>query len=350
MRVVLVRLSALGDIVHTWPLAEALRSARADAHLSWVVEERFRLLVDGHPAVDSVLTVDTRRWRRSPWSGRNRAEIAMLRSRFRELAPDLALDPQGVVKSALVCRWTGAPQRIGLAMPWRRERLAGLAYTATLPGSRDHRHVVASNLELLRAIGAAPPAALARPDGRWLLERIGEGPSPVSGRPPSVALLPGAGRADKLLPVEGLAAVARWAAASGNTVSVVWGPGEHERARELVARAGEGTHLAPPTDLAGLVRALAGARAVVGGDTGPVHLAASLGVPVLAVFTTTDWRRNGPLGPRVEVVSGVRESDGRPRGSARAARPGPVTPEQMVAGIERLLGQERVGIGPCMRS
>jgi len=338
MRIVLVRLSALGDIVHTWPLAEALRRARADAHLSWVVEERFRLLVDGHPAVDSVLTVDTRQWRRSPWTGHSRARVAMLRSRFRELAPDLALDPQGVVKSALVCWWTGAPRRVGLALPWRRERVAGLAYTATLPGSRHHRHVVASNLELVRALGATPPADLPHPDGRWLLEQITGRPSRVPAQPPYVALLPGAGRADKLLPVKGLAAVARRAVAAGSAVSVVWGPGEHERASELVARAGEGTRLAPPTDLAGLVQALAGAQAVIGGDTGPVHLAASLGVPVLAIFTTTDWRRNGPLGPRVEVVSGARDSGGCPRGSARAARPGRVTPEQMVAGIERLLG------------
>jgi len=338
MRTVLVRLSALGDIVHTWPLAVALRTARPDAHLTWVVEERFRPLVDGHPAVDSVLTVDTRGWRRSPWSGPTRARIAMLRTRLHELDPDLALDPQGVVKSALVTWWTGAAQRIGLARPWRRERLAGLAYTATLPGSSDRRHVVASNLELVRAVGATPPLELPHPDGRWLLERIADRPSPVTGQPPYVALLPGAGRADKLLPVEGLAEAARRAVAAGYAVHVLWGPGEDERASEVVAVAGEGTVLAPPTDLAGLVQVLAGARAVVGGDTGPVHLAASFGVPVLAVFTTTDWRRNGPLGPRVEVVSGTRDGDDRPSGSARAARPGRVTPAQLADGIDRLLG------------
>lgn len=335
-----MRLSALGDIVHTWPLAAALRSARPEAHLSWVVEERFRLLVEGHPAVDSVLTVDTRQWRRRPWSGCSRAEIALLRSRFLELAPELALDPQGVFKSALVCRWTGAPQRVGLALPWRRERLAGLAYTATVPGCRRHPHVVASNLELLRALGAEPPAELPMPDGRWLAERVGGRAVPPAGAPPCVALLPGAGGADKLLPVEALAAVGRRAVAAGWAVSVVWGPGEQERAAELVERAGEGVLMAPPTDLAGLVQALAGAQAVVGGDTGPVHLAASLAVPVLGVFTATDWRRNGPLGPRVEVVSGARAGDDHPRGSARAAQPGRVSPEQMVAGFERLLGHE----------
>ena len=338
MRIVLVRLSALGDIVHTWPLADALRSTRPDACLCWVVEERLRLLVDGHPAVDCVITVDTRRWRRNPLSGQTRAAMAGLRSRFDELEPDLALDPQGVVKSALVTWWTGAAQRVGLALPWRRERIAGLAYTSTLPGSREQRHVVASNLELLRAVGVTPPAGLPHPDGRWLIERTRGRPAPVADQPPYVALLPGAGRARKLLPVEGLAEIARRAAAAGHAVQVVWGPGEEERASQVVASAGKGATLAPPTDLAGLIQVLARARAVVGGDTGPVHLAASLGVPALAIFTTTDWRRNGPLGARVEVVSGARDGDDRPRGTSRAARPGRVTSAQMADGFERLLG------------
>jgi len=338
MRIVLIRLSALGDIVHTWPLAVALRAARPDAHLTWVVEERLRPLVDGHPAVDCVLTADTRGWRRRPFDAATRAGIAMLRTRLHELGPDLALDPQGVVKSALVTRWTGAAERIGLARPWRRERLAGLAYTATLPGSRDQRHVVASNLELVRAVGATPPSPLPAPDGRWLLARCAGRPSPVAALPPYLALLPGAGRADKLLPVEDLAEVARRAAGAGLVVQILWGPGEVERAAAVAALVGGRAVVAPPTDLAGLVQVLAGARAVVGGDTGPVHLAASLGVPVLAAFTTTDWRRNGPLGPAVEVVSGAAAGGGRPSGSARAARPGRVPPAELAAALDRLLG------------
>ena len=95
MRIVLVRLSALGDIVHTWPLAAALREASPDSHLTWVVEAPFAPLVDSHPAVDAVITTATRRWRRSPFSARTRAEVAALKSRFAELAPNLAIDSQG---------------------------------------------------------------------------------------------------------------------------------------------------------------------------------------------------------------------------------------------------------------
>jgi heptosyltransferase-1 len=159
----------------------------------------------------------------------------------------------------------------------------------------------------------------------------------VDADPPYIALLPGAGRPDKLLPADGLAAVARRSAAAGLQVLVLWGPDERDRAVAIVDRAAGDARLAPPTDLAGLVQVLAGASAAVGGDTGPIHLAASLGVPVLAVFTTTDWRRNGPLGTLVEVVAGAGDGDGGPTGSSRAARPGPVTPEQMISGLDRLL-------------
>lgn len=337
VRIALVRLSALGDIVHTWPLAVAIRAARPDAHLTWIVEEPLATMVDGHPAVDSVVTVDTRSWRRAPLGSRTRARVAVLRSRFQELQPDLVIDAQGVVKSALVTWWAGAPRRVGLARPWRREILAGLAYNEAIPGSLDHRHVVASNVELVRAVGAIPPTEIPMPDGRWLLDTLADRPPPVASDPPYVALLPGTGRSDKLLPLDGLAAVARRAAETGDQVQVLWGPGERDRAQQVVDQAGGCALLAPPTDIGGLAQVLAGARAVVGGDTGPLHLGASLGVPVLAVFTTTDWRRNGPLGPRVEIVSGADDAEGGPTGSSRAARPGAVSAAEMVAGLDRLL-------------
>jgi len=337
MRVVLVRLSALGDIIHAWPLAEALRAARPDMHLTWVVEEPFQSMVAGHPAVDSVITVATKRWRRQPLTVRTRAEVARLRTRFHELQPDLAIDPQGVLKSAVMTRWTGAPQRVGLARPWRREWLAGLAYTSTVPGSTRHRHVVASNLELVRAVGGTPPADPPRPDGRWLLHRISGVPPAVAGDDGPIVLLPGAGQARKLLPVETLAEVARRLVALPSVVELAWGPGERDRAETVAAAAGSGVRVAPPTNLDELVTLLAGARLVIGGDTGPVHLAASLGVPTLGVYTVTDWRRNGPLGPKVEVASGVADGAGGTASSPRAAASRAVTADQLVELARRLL-------------
>jgi heptosyltransferase-1 len=297
-------------------------------HLSWVVEEPFQSMVAGHPAVDSVVTVATKRWRRHPLTTRTRAEVARLRTRFHELQPDLAIDPQGVLKSALITRWSGAPRRVGLARPWRRERIAGLGYTDAVPGSTSHRHVVASNVELVRAVGGTPPSEPPHPDGRWLLSQASEVPSAAAGDGSPVVLLPGAGQARKLLPVETLAEVARRLVTLPSAVEVAWGPGERARAEAVAAAAGSGVRVAPPTSLDELVTLLAGARLVIGGDTGPVHLAASLGVATLGVFTVTDWRRNGPLGPRVEVVSGI------PADSAGSASSPHATPSCVVTAAE----------------
>ena len=339
VRVVLVRLSALGDIVHTWPLASALRAAEPRLHLTWVVEEAFRSLVEGHPAVDSVLTSRTRSWRRRPLSAATRFEIGFLKSRLRELQPDLALDPQGLLKSALVTRWTGAPRRIGLARPWRRERLAGFAYTGTVAGAPAGAHVALTNLELVRALDAPPPT-LTPPEGSWLLARVaGRCPSgPWTGTPYAV-LLPGAGGGHKLIAESTLAAVSRdLAAGSALEVVVAWGPGERARAGRVAAAAG--AHLAPPTDLEELAALLGGAALVIGGDTGPVHLAASFKVPTVAVFLASDWRRNGPLGERTAVVSGATDPAGQASGSARSRPFREVAAEEIGAAARRLLAAQ----------
>lgn len=333
MRMVLVRLSALGDVVHTWPLASALAATHPKPHLSWIVEEPLKALVEGHPAVDSVFTTRTAGWRRRPLAAASRSEIAALKTKLHELQPDIAFDPQGTTKSATVMRWTQAERRVGLARPWRRERLAGLAYSETVRGAAGRAHVVATNLAMVRAVGVEPPE-LVSPDGSWLLER-------VAGRAPSGAwsaryavVLPGSGGAHKVLPDRTVAEVARGIVGDGLEVVVAWGPGEEQRAAAVVELAGAGTFLAPPTDLAELAALLGDAALVIGGDTGPVHLAASFGTPTLAVFVASDWRRNGPLGPRTAVVSGAADGPPTPSGTARTRR-------QREIGVEEILESAR---------
>jgi heptosyltransferase-1 len=316
MRIVLVRLSALGDIVHTWPLAGVLAASGSHPHISWVVEEPLRVLVEGHPAVDAVVTTRTGKWRRNPFAATTRHEVAALKTRLRELQPDLVIDPQGTSKSAMLVRWTKAERRVGLARPWRRELMAGLAYTETLRGAPAGEHVVATNLAMAKAVGAAP-AELSPPDGSWLLERVADH-LPSGGWPtPFAVILPGAGGAHKILPERTLGEVAHGLSRSDLEVVVAWGPGEKARARAVAAAGGDGVHLAPPTDLRELAALLGEASLVIGGDTGPVHLAASFSTPTLAVFLASDWRRNGPLGNHSVVVSGAADSGPVPSGTAR---------------------------------
>ncbi len=321
MRLVLIRLSALGDIIHTWPLAQSLRDNRPDLHLTWVVEEPFRPLVEGHPAVDSVITVATRRWRRAPFAPRTRAETDAVKTRLRELTPDLVLDSQGTIKSAWITRWAAAADRVGLARPWRRELLPALVYTRVLPGSRGDAHVVATNSQLVRAVGGEPLPKTPLPDGHWLLERSIECWPDFRRNARYAVLLPGAGRPSKVLSSEVLAGLARLLAARDLEVLVAWGPGELKRAEAVVAGAGKAAEVAPPTNIEQLAVLLGGASLVVGADTGPIHLAASLGTPTLGVFLTTDWRRNGPLGPRTAVLSAA-ELPQRVHPGRAGAKPG----------------------------
>jgi heptosyltransferase-1 len=309
-------LSALGDIIHTWPLACALAASETRPHVSWVVEEPLKTLVEGHPAIDAVFTTRTGSWRRRPWAASTRSEVATFKTRLRELEPDLVIDPQGTTKSAMVVRWSGARRRVGLARPWRRELMPGLAYTETLEGAPGRAHVVATNLAMSRAIGISPPE-LEFPDGAWLLERIADRIPTGTWSPPYAVVLPGAGGVHKVLTEGILAQVSRGLVEDGLEVVAAWGPGEESRAVAVVEAAGKGVHLAPPTDLGELAALLGGAALVLGGDTGPVHLAASFGSPTLAVFLASDWRRNGPLGNHTAVVSGAADAPAVPSGTAR---------------------------------
>jgi heptosyltransferase-1 len=336
MRLVLVRLSAIGDIVHTWPLACALREAEPGYHLTWVVEEPFRTLVEGHPAVDAVLTARTRRWRRRPFAAVTRAEIGKLKSSFHELQPDITLDPQGVLKSAIVTRWTGAARRIGLARPWRRERLAGCAYTESTPGAPGRSHVTETNLEMVRALGL-DPRGKGPPDGSWLIQRAAEKRPEGPWTAPYAVILPGTAGAHKVVPTTTLAEVSRGITALGMEVVVAWGPGEEAQARGVAEEAGAGVYLAPPTGLEELFALLGDAALVVGGDTGPIHLAASFGVPTVAVFLASDWRRNGPLGARTAVVSGAAAGPSGPSGSARLPSRRPVGATEIMDAARSLI-------------
>ncbi len=334
-RIVLVRLSALGDIVHSWPLAVALREACPECHLTWVVENHFKSLVEGHPAVDEVVPIFSKRWRAHPFDRRVRAEITAAKLRLSDGPPQLCIDAQGLVKSALVTRWTRAVKRVGLSRPWRRELLSRLFYNSTLPGADSH--VVATNLELVRSAGGEPPGVPTSPDGSWLrskvMKRRPRGPWPDS----YAVILPGAGGETKILPAATLRSVADGVVSLGFHVVVAWGPSERERAEKIVSGCGAGVHLAPKTDLEELAALLGDASLVVGGDTGPIHLAASFSVPTLSVFLTTDWRRNGPLGDRVAVISATEQGKLRPSGSAFAKKIRDISAEEIVGKLADLI-------------
>ena len=288
-----------------WPPPSGAASRRLGG---WVVEEREASLVDGHPDVDAVVRVDTRRLAAPPATrrpapvcraGRGRAVAS---SRLRALDLDVAIDAQGLLKSGAIAAATGARMRIGFGAGFCRERAsAAFTHRHVIPPPAA-RHVVDQYLALLRPLGLGPdapefrvatwPEANRRMEG-WL---AGRGLKPGDR---VVLLNPGAGRADKRWPAAAFRAVASGLVAeAGAAAVIVWGPGEREQADAIADGLGPAVAVAPPTDLHELAALLRRATLVVAGDTGPLHLAAAVGTACLGLFGPTAARRNGPYGAR----------------------------------------------------
>ena len=310
-RIAIVKLSSLGDVVHALPVAETLRAAFPRARIAWVVERREAALLRGHPALDEVVAVDTRGWRRARSLGAVLGVTGALTELGRHLRGegfDVALDLQGLLKSGLVSLATRAPLRIGFAAGACREPLAALFSNRRVTPPRD-RHVVEQYLALLTPLGTGAPRLEFRlPVDGAAEARIDEWFAAVGLKPRRrVAVLnPGAGRRDKRWPSERFAALARrLGEEAGASTLVVWGPGEEETARAVVEGAPGRATLAPATDLLGLLAVLRRASVVVAGDTGPLHLAAALGTPCVGLYGPTRAARNGPYGPGHRALEGA---------------------------------------------
>lgn len=278
MRLLAIRLSALGDVIHAIPAVTLLKTA---ADVSWVVEAPYAELVE---IVADVTAIPVRL---KKFSFR---EIGNAWRGVRGFAA--AVDFQGNMKSAAVTRASGAPQRYGFDRDGVREKPAAWFYTKRVAVDRS-RHVIDWNLQLAEAV--APNAERPRPnwddlaaDPERKLEKFRE----------RVVLLPGAGRPEKLWPV----ARFRELVARYPDAVVAWGPGERERAEQI------GGTLAPSTSLRELAFLLQAARVVVGGDTGPLHLAAALGTKCVGLYGPTDPRRNGPYGQLASTIDHFRTS------------------------------------------
>ncbi len=293
-RVLIVRLGSLGDIVHAIPVAAALDRAFPAARIDWLVSAKHREILDLVPVVDRRLAIGDR-----GEAGDGAPMLAAIRE-LRRAHYDVALDLQGLLKSAALARSAGAGRVIGFSSRYVRESLARVFYTdAHDPGGVPH--IVRQNLALLEPLGitaAAPEFPIDRVDSemaRQMSER-------TSGR---YALLnPGATWPNKRWPPSRFAAVAASLGDRHRLASVVlWGPGEQPLAEAVVAAAAGAAILAPRTSIADLVALARGAALMVSGDTGPMHVAAAVGAPIVGIYGPTRPSRNGPWSPNDVTVS-----------------------------------------------
>lgn len=302
MRLLIVRLSSMGDVIHALPLARNAR--KAGARVAWVVERAFAGLLSGNPDCEEVVVADTRGWRRAPLSPSTLGSIADLRRRLRAFAPDQALEAQGLWKSAIIARTAGAPT-VGFVGPERRERGSTLLCDVCVAPAANARHIVEKNLALLPAIGI--PVAESAPDARYLSVRPDRAADEfLAAVPQDFAVFhPGAAQKEKAWGEDRFAALARGLFQERGLHPVVsWGPGDEDRVQRLRAILPEAS-VPPLLDFAGLARVSAAARLFVAGDTGPLHLADALGVPTVALFGPTDPARNGPYRDKRGIVTAM---------------------------------------------
>jgi len=309
-RLLIVRLSAMGDVIHTLPAAQALRNAFPDAMIGWLIEERWAELLCApgfplrgprapqRPLVDWVHTVRLRQWGKSLASFTTAQQIAKIWNDVRSVHYQVAVDLQGAIRSAVLARWSGAPVVYGSAEP--RESPASVFYSR--PAVSRGTHVIEQNFSLAEAVAQSQLTmpAVELPHDQDAEHRI-EQHLEAAGVGRFAILNPGAGWGAKCWPPERYAAVAKSLAARGVRSIVNYGPGEENLAREVEA-ASDGAAKTLTSSLTELIALTRRASLFVGGDTGPLHLAAALKIPVVAIFGPTDPARNGPYGTRSIVL------------------------------------------------
>jgi heptosyltransferase-1 len=281
MKFLFVRLGSLGDIVHTVPAVSAIRGAYPQAAIHWLVDTRQLEVLELVEGVDRIHAM------RSDVAGWASTIPALRRERF-----DAALDFQGLIKSAVLARLAGAKRTIGFTKSSLREPFAASFYTERVKAD-DSGHVIAKNLSLLAAIDIRHPAPPAFRFARRPSSALQRVRAETGGR--FAIINPGAAWPNKRWPPERFGTVAAALFRQHDLRSLVlWGPGERDLADAVVTASSGGAMVAPPTSIADLFALCSEAALMISGDTGPLHIGAASGTPLVGIFGPTDPRRNGP--------------------------------------------------------
>jgi heptosyltransferase I len=297
MNTLIVRLGALGDIVHTVPAVAALRRAFPDGRIHWVVDARHARFAELVLPLDRVIVLD------KPSAG---AWIDLVRV-LRTSQYDVALDFQGLMKSAVIARASGARRVVGFSIWHLREKTARPFYSE-VDNPDETTHVIHKNLSLLSSIGVDASEV------RFPLARVHSAALEVikndldlhgsTGGSAFALVNPGAAWPNKRWPAARFGEVAMFLRdVRGLRSFVLWGPDEAPLAQEVIEASDGAARLAPPTTTADVLELSRHAAVMVSGDTGPLHIAAAAGTPVVAIFGPTDPARNGPWSPDDIVVS-----------------------------------------------
>lgn len=309
-RFLVVRLSSLGDIVHTLPAVAALGRTYPQAEIHWLVEDRYAVLLQGNPYVHHLIRLDTLGWRKRLTSADNLLDVIQGLIRLREFCYDKAIDFQGLMKSAILARLSRSEERVGLAERWLREPAAAAFYTQ-LVRPHERKHIIEINLSLVEHLGARSehwefPLPETPEDNAAVSERRRQ-----LGVAEYILVNPGGGWMAKCWPPDSYAAlVRRLADELPFDILLTGSEQENVLIKGILARARSARVKYFPSTLVEFIALARRARLLIGGDTGPLHLAAAVGTPLVAIFNSADRRntpeRNGPFHPR-DIVLWSRE-------------------------------------------
>ncbi len=295
-RFLIVRLSSLGDVVHALPVLAALRDTFLRARIDWLIDKRWQPLLEGNPDLNEIIVL----------KGRSVREFFRCGDRLREEHYTAVLDVQGLYKSALLARRVGAAQRIGFSWSFAREGAASLFYSQKVKPAGTH--IIDQN----RALAAAAGARLEGVRFPMVVSSDSQGTVDQLLRAASIeryiVLSPGGGWRYKRWPAERFGELAQrlWDAHRSRII-VNCGPRELDIGEAVVAGAGIAMPIMVQYELPELKALLIRADLVVAGDSGPLHLAAALGTPVVGLYGPTDPARNGPYGGRDIVIRNASE-------------------------------------------
>lgn len=302
MKILIVKLSSIGDVIHTLPALAALRRHFPSAEISWIVERSSAQLLRENPLLDHLIEIDTRVWRRQWRAPETWRQVKSTIERLRAHTFDVGFDFQGLLKSALVLFLSGARRRVGFETACLREKQSLLFLTEQVPVS-DEVHVIEKNLQLVKALGVETmgpyefPIRISEEDQQIIDLKLRS-----LGIEAYAIVNPGGNWKGKRWSPEGYAAICDFLWEAYGVVSLVThAPDEEKLAWEVTS----GTRLSalPFTCTLKQLAVLADrATLFVGSDTGPLHLAAARGTPIVAIFGPTPPQRNGPFSPADIVV------------------------------------------------
>ena len=308
MRVLIVKMSALGDIIHALPVLSYLHQVSPGIEVDWVVEEPFRELLEGNRLIARLHTVRTKVWRRAPLAGATRREIAGVKDALQERRYDIVFDIQGNLKSGMVDRLTGCGNVIGFSSDLLQEKINLLFTTRQIPSRRHDYHVTDQCLRVVSVpFGRDFKGMTLTTEISTSAEEDGAAAALLSTLSDGLVFLCHCGTTweTKFWYDEGWVSLGKSLLALYPDATLLFSCGnaaEREKVTGFASAIGRGARVLDRFPLKGFAALLKKVDLVIGGDTGPVHIAAAVGTPTVSLYRASDGKRSGPRGDHDVII------------------------------------------------